>query len=209
MSYPHFRLLCVGLPILILGLSCSGRTEQHYFPLKNGAKWEYALEYLSAGGEVVKGRAVTRIDGQKTIAGKRYFRSVLVTSGIPGAESSHRYFRRAPEGLYAIDGDQLQFGEYMSLPLPLEVGRAWKVESATAQMLCEAERIEAAELLDKRFDDCLRITCEGTIHEGGRQGSLSSITHQCPDVGRVKETAEFVRGSVRVTYSLMLEDFRH
>ena len=120
---------CFALLLLLQVVAgCSKPTASEYFPKpKNGATWEYKLQFMSAvyGGGVQSGKTVIRFDGTETIRNQQYLRRVSVTTGIPGSNPKTRYYRYAPDGIYVVDPSDKDLREYLYIPLPIDVGRSW------------------------------------------------------------------------------------
>jgi hypothetical protein len=174
-----FLVACV-----VLFLGCTRSTE--YFPLSQGAQWEYSVDYLGFFGTPQKGKVVTRVDGTEVMNGKTYYKMVTVSSGIPGFENSSKYYRRDDEGIYEFDGTN----EQLILPFPLEVGRTWTVNEGNQKWTYRVEGIETAHLISKKYDDCVKISFEmvqttDTIF-GAATDQLSGVTYRAQGVGEVK-----------------------
>jgi len=161
--------------------------EEYFLEPPIGARWEYSLENMVPFLGVQKGKVLRRVDGEETINGKTYFKTVTVFSGIPGRESYHYYWRKGPDGLYEIDGTDLP--EYLDTPLPLTVGMNWTVQYPNEQQKCSAEAIETVELFDRKYENCLKISFAGEGYSG--------YSYYAPDVGLVKRVIKRNReGSV-------------
>src|SRR5262245_25315804 len=107
--------------LLVTFYGCSGGPNKDYFPYHDGARWEYAVEAMVPFSGVQKGKVISRVDGEETINGKKYYKLVTVYSGIPGAEAEVLYLRKAKDGIYKIDGKYKDNPEYLLVPLPLAV----------------------------------------------------------------------------------------
>ncbi|PYS89382.1 MAG: hypothetical protein DMF64_18015 [Acidobacteria bacterium] len=64
---------------LIVASACGQADGQNYFPLADGAKWEYTGRYSSADGRQFAVRGEIRVDGETLIHGQRYFKYVITT----------------------------------------------------------------------------------------------------------------------------------
>jgi len=183
--------LFLSLPLYGAFCGCGGTSVQQYFPLKEGAKWNYSLELLMPFGNVVKGELVSRIDGMEEVGGKDYYKLVSVSSGIPGAEPEYQFMRVDDKGVYAIDSKNRDFGEYLVAPVPFQAGGSWEVVSSKGKQTCTLESFEPAEMIEEKFDNCARISCKGELSEDGRSMDVESTTHRCPGIGLVKENSKF------------------
>lgn len=184
---------------------CSTRSGDRYFPMGDKATWEYSLEMLTPQGSIVKGEMVLRVDGKESISGKDYYKTVSVASGIPGAETQYGFVRADVVGIYAIDKDKKDFGEYLVAPLPLKVGAGWDIASPSGKAKCQVENFGPAELMDRKIEDCARISCAGVMSIKGQDLKFESTTYRCPDIGVVKET-EVLGGLDRFVLSQTLKN---
>jgi hypothetical protein len=160
------------MSLLIAVCSCSkpaGQGADYLPPLSNGASWHYNIEYMAFGVGVQNGKAVDRIDGTESLGGKTYFKEVVVYSGIPGAEPEITYHRQGPEGVFSIDGKHKDRGEYLEFPFPLNVGKAWTVTSPARTLDYKVESIETLELIDRKYEDCLKLSF---VANDGQRGTI-------------------------------------
>ena len=132
-----------------------------YFPLSDGARWEYAIQFANPGQGTQTATAVTRIDGQETIQGNTYWKMVTVMSGVPGAEPSIEYMRKTDDGVYVVTAGARDEPEHLSVRLPLVVGATWQLESPALSAECRVAARENAELLDRTYEDCFKVSCTG------------------------------------------------
>jgi len=181
------RKVCHMKLLLILCLvGCSPGYSQEYFPLKDGAQWEYSLEMLAPSGQQVFGRIKTRVDGTRTINGVDYFKVISISSGIGGAEPEINYFRASPDGIYILPGTKLDQPEQLYLPASPEVGSEWHVQVPESDLHYTVQAIETAELFDKKYENCLKISVEGTVRmEGSETLSAKGVMHLAPSIGTV------------------------
>lgn len=148
-----FSLCCVS------GVSpaCAGTRGTNYFPLSDGAKWEYAGRYSSADGKEFNVRATARVDGETLINGKRYFKFVLTSdfSEMPGGRRVEevRYYRYGDGGLYVRRGEESDKAERLELPLSVSPGVKWLSGAAEAR----AERAGAVSAGGREYRDCLKV----------------------------------------------------
>jgi len=95
-----------GVTFASLALLGCGTGEPDYFPLSNGARWTYAIDFVIGAGPAQKASAVLRIEGTERIGDATYLKQVAVVSGVPGAEQSVEYLRVAGDGIYGLHGTE-------------------------------------------------------------------------------------------------------
>lgn len=171
-------VLCC-IPALVS--ACVQVYGKNYFPLTNGAKWEYVGQLTSAAGRHSNITSLIHIDGEILIHGQRYFKYVVTAdfSGIPGGPKSHeevRYYRVAPDGIYVLLGRDIEQPELLEMPLPIPIGVKWL--SGTTQV--HAEHAGTIKIGDREYRDCLKVTFR--LADGVR----STMNYLAPDVGIVK-----------------------
>jgi hypothetical protein len=185
MSYVFRRLTALALCLLLtVSPACAYAAGNNYFPLADGAKWEYTGRFSSADGKEFGLRATIRVDGETLIGGRRYFR--LVTSSdpnIPGPPEANkhlegvRYYRIAADGIYFRPGDNdPNKPDVLELPLPIPVGVRWLSGVNEAQ----AERAGTIRVGGREYRDCLKVTFR--LGDGAR----STENYYAPGVGVVK-----------------------
>lgn len=183
-AVPHYtpQWLCALTLCLVLATipACAQASGKNYFPLSDGAKWEYAGRFLpSTGGQYIA-RATIRIDGTALIRGRRYYKHVTtVTTDAPNVpmEVEHvRYYRVEAGGIYFLPGNDLSGEERLAMPLPIPLRQRWL--SATIKVI--AERAGTVEAGGHKYADCLKLTYRET--GGGR----TTEDYLAPGVGIVK-----------------------
>jgi hypothetical protein len=142
-------------------LGCQA-APQDFIPLEMGRTAVYDVEYVTGLGDVQRAQAIVRIDAKKQIGGHEYVRVVQVVTGIPGYEPQILYQRMAADGLHEVRYVEGRPVEYLSLPLPLTVGRQWTFEVAGSRIACRVEAQEPAVLPEKTYNDAYKIACSGT-----------------------------------------------
>lgn len=137
---------------------CAQTDGRKYFPLTDGARWEYAGRYSSADGKEFAARAAARVDGQTLIGGKRYFKFVLTSdfSGMPGGRRIEdvRYYRYGDDGLYFRLGNDSEKPDLLEMPSPVPFGAKWLSGTTEAQ----AERAGTVKVRGGEYKDCLKVT---------------------------------------------------
>jgi hypothetical protein len=171
-SAPHytprgFRAVALCL-LLAAAPACARAQGKDYFPLSDGARWEYAGRYSSADGKEFTARATARVDGETLIGGKRYFKFVLASdfSGMPGGRRVEevRYYRYSDDGLYVRKADEPDKADRLELPWRVSAGVKWL--SGTAEV--RAERANSVSVGGREYRDCLKVIYRET---GGRSST--------------------------------------
>jgi len=129
--------LCIALAVTP---ACARSYGKNYFPLKDGAKWEYIGRFPSASGQQVSVRATTRVDGETLINGKLYYKFAITSdfSGAPEVSKSNedvRYYHIADDGIYVRPGVDPDKPDLLEMPLPIPIGTKWL--SGTSEVQAE------------------------------------------------------------------------
>lgn len=182
---PHYTpewLLALGLSLLLATApACAQTRARNYFPLADGAKWEYTGRYSSADGKEFSIRATARVDGETLIDGRRYFKFVLTSDfhGVPEISrqvQDVRYYRFAEDGIYFRPGNAADKPDLLEMPLPVPVGVKWLSGTTEAQ----AERAGTIRAGGHDYADCLKVT----FRVAG--GTRTTDYYYAPHVGIVK-----------------------
>ena len=188
--------------VVTFSVACAHSNGKNYFPLVDGAKWEYVGHAFSTGtGKKLNVRATARVDGETIINSKRYFKYVLVSdfSNIPEigkAVESVRYYRVAEDGIYVRPGNDPDRPELLEMPLPIPIGTKWLSGSTEVQ----AERVSTVKVGDREYRDCLKLTL--------RQSDGLRVTEDylAPNVGTIKSV--FVNNTApKSTVEITLEKY--
>jgi hypothetical protein len=171
-------ILCYALTFMS---ACAQSNGKNYFPLADGAKWEYVGRSSSATGKQFSVRASARVDGETLINGKRYFKYVLVSdfSSVPEigkAGESVRYYRVAEDGIYVRPGIDPDKPDLLEMPLPIPIGTKWLSGSTEVQ----AERVGTIKVGNREYRDCLKLTLRQS------DGLRVTENYLAPDVGTIK-----------------------
>lgn len=166
--------------------SCTTPKSKDFFPLKDGTKWEYTMQYLLPNGTVQTGKYISRIDGIEQINGVSYFKIVEVVSGIPGAESNVTYARKSKEGVFNISAKYKEKPEYLVYKFPIEVGASWTSVFPQGELNYNVESIETLELIDRSIEGCFKLSYTGTIENS----KISGYLFLAEKFGKVKEVSE-------------------
>jgi hypothetical protein len=167
--------------LLNVSTACAGIRVVNYFPLSDGAKWEYAGYFSSVGGKEFGVRATARVDGQTLIEGKKYFKLVVTTdlSGVPdiGRRMEEvRYYRYAEDGLYFRPGGDPNSKDRLELPSPISAGVKWL--NGTTEV--KAESAGTVQIEGRQYQDCLKVIIKGA------NDARSVENYYAPGVGVVK-----------------------
>lgn len=179
--YMAERLIAFGLYFILTSTSaCAQAGENNYFPLTDGARWEYAGSFTSASGKELSVRATAKVDGETLIDGKRYFKFVTVSdfSGVPESgrlAEDVRYYRFAKDGIYFRPGNAPDKPDLLEMPLPVPVGIRWL--SGTTEV--QAARAGTLRIGEHEYRNCLKITFKA-------DGTRSTDNYYAPGVGVVK-----------------------
>jgi hypothetical protein len=166
-SAPHYtpqRICALTLCLLLAATSACAQAlgGKDYFPLSNGARWEYSGHFYASNGETYSARMTARVDGEALINGKRYFKFVSTAdySGAPPAVKQIedvRYYRLSEDGIYVRPGIDPTNPSLLELPLPITAGLKWLSGSTEMQ----AERAGMLQMGGREYRDCLKVTFKG------------------------------------------------
>src|ERR1051325_611234 len=125
-SHYTLQVLCaITLCIAVATTPACARTGgRNYFPLADGARWEYTGRFISSAGKQYPVRATVRVDGTTIIRDRRYFKYVTSVDfmGAPDAPTKFeqvRYYRTEAGGIYFLPGNDLDGAERLAIPLPV------------------------------------------------------------------------------------------
>ena len=183
MSYYTLHRLCIfALCFMLTAISaCAQAGGKDYFPLADGAQWEYTGRFLPSTGGQYRARAAIRIEGTTLIRGRRYFKYVISGNftGAPNAPrklEQVRYYRAEAGSIYFLPGNDLDGTERLSMPLPIPVGEQW----FSGAVEVTAERVGTVEAGGHKYADCLKLT----YRQPGVQ--RTNEEYLAPSVGLVK-----------------------
>lgn len=164
-SAPHYtpqRFCALTLCLLLItNFACAQAGGKNYFPLADGARWEYAGRVTSPNGRFDV-PATMRVEGETIIRGKRYFKYLIESdlsalAGSPKRSQEVRYYRAAGDGIYFLPGKDTGGEELLELPLPIHTGVSWL--SGTSEV--SAERAGTIKAGGREYADCLKVTFRG------------------------------------------------
>lgn len=167
--------------LLTIAPACARASAKDYFPLADGAKWEYTGRFSSASGREFSVRATARVDGETLIEGNKYFKLVVTTdlSGVPDVGrrlEEVRYYRYAEGGLYFRPGTDPDSKDRLELPSTVSAGVKWL--SGTTEV--RAESVGTVQAEGRQYKNCLKVIIKGV-------GSARSVeNYYAPGVGVVK-----------------------
>jgi len=180
--YTLYRFCALILCFVLAAASaCAQAGAKNYFPLSDGARWEYAGRFFASTGAQYPGRAIIHIEGITLIRGRRYFKYVTSSSypNVPNAPMNRefvRYYRVEAGGIYFLLGDEPDGAERLGMPLPLRAGERW----LSGAVEVTAESAGTVEAGGKKYADCLNLT---SPHEGDPR---TNEDYYAPGVGLVK-----------------------
>jgi hypothetical protein len=160
-----------------------------YYPLADGARWEFASRYevrSQPDAPARTGRRVDAISGSEEVAGHTYLRFSSTLEGIGDSPVTGRsLLRAAPDGIYARTDATAP--ETLVLPLPPSVGRSWTWQDGWGSWTGKIERQLAVETPAGRFDDCIEVTVELATGAAGARGGVHRRWDYCRGVGAVRQ----------------------
>jgi len=163
-----------------------------YFPLTEGARWEYDVEVVRSGGAPRTLKATRIVRGEKEVDGKRYVKFVTETSGA-GMRVPDQFYRASEQGIYAaVQGAEGK--ELLLLPRHPEDGHTWHGEAqpAITKLSGEVALGETFAYEALRFSDCVRVSLSMTIMErsffgGEKEVPVRFVRWFAPGTGMVRE----------------------
>lgn len=163
-----------------------------YTPLRVGAKWEYATSYSQTTTGSGTATSSEEIVGFEELDGRKYYKSVWFTDGFPGATPLVTFVRRTDEAIYAVSAEESAEGEYVQIPMRLNLGDSWKVDRFSGTLEYTLQSRGELEVPAGAFTDCLQIAIAGEVSIGGASGEI----YLCREVGMVKQVERFSNGTV-------------
>jgi hypothetical protein len=181
--------------------ACSNTGGKKYFPLANGAKWEYIGHTSSVNSNQIKFPVTARVDGETLINGKLYFKYILTSdfSSVPEISKTRehvRYYRIANDGIYYRSGNDPNGPELLEMPLPIPIGTRWLSGNTEVR----AERVGTLQIGDRQYRDCLKVTFRP------QGGSHILENYLAPDVGSIK-SVDMNISEPKSTLELTLEKY--
>ena len=176
--------------LIALLTSCMEQNELDYYPMSIGSEWEYVGKMKRGPGEIISVKSTGRIEGKETINGKEYYKLVTVYEGASGfPPKTVSYLRKTKDGIYLLAGEQKDKPELLSSPLPLKVGKTWKLatHSPTVKGEYRVEGIETVVLNDEKYEECLKIYLQQETD--GVKGER--VDYVAPDIGVIKQLVTF------------------
>ncbi|HEX6901942.1 MAG TPA: hypothetical protein VF789_19630 [Thermoanaerobaculia bacterium] len=184
----------LALPLAaVLAVGCKAGPKG-FMPLETGHKVVYEVEYAGLLGAVQRAEAVQRVEEKTRIGGHEYFRIVTAIKGIPGHVTDTYYQRFAADGLHEVryvDGRPV---DYLSIPWPLKVGKAWLYNDGLTEMTCRVEERASAVLPERTYEDAWKISCY-SVGSGFKEQ-----TYLVEGVGEVRILQDF--GSLKIEMRL-------
>jgi hypothetical protein len=178
---PNKICILVLCGILTFIAACDNIGRKNYFPLADGAKWEYIGLSSLGNGKQIRFLATIRVEGETLINGKRYFKYIISSDFSRVTEDSKeresvRYYRVTDDGIYFRLGSDIDKPELLEMPLPILIDTKWLSGSTEAQ----AKSVGTITIGGREYRDCLKITYK-------QQGIARSLeNYLAPDVGIIK-----------------------
>lgn len=182
LHYTPQWLRALTLCLILAGSpACAQAGRKNYFPIADGAKWEYVGNFSSASGKQFRVRMTSRVEGETLINGKRYFKFVTTSdfSGVPEAGrkvEDVRYYRAAEDGIYIRPSSDPNKPELLEMPTPIPVDVKWLSGATEVQ----AEHVGTIKVNGHEYIDCLKVTYKMA------DGVRVTENYLAPDVGIVK-----------------------
>lgn len=153
-----------ALSVLVLG-GCG--TAPEYYPIEEGATWEYRFEFGNNSGQTL----TERVTGTAEFEGRQYYRVVRTWDGNHPDTS---YLRRDPAGVFR----RTPQGEFLILPSPMKVGTTWRTPWPEGPADSRVDSREDVQIGNRLYRNCLRIKTE--------QPTIGTAeSRYCPGVGLV------------------------
>ena len=197
------KLMCkvlVANVVLFSSATFSQQRGENYFPISDGSTWEYVLDYYAAEMGSAKGKAITSVEGEELINGKKYYKEVTRFIGITKIEPKTSYTRVTKEGVFKIAEGEKDKPEVLHIPFPIGVGSSWKVMEKNESFEYRVEGTETLEMFHQKYEECLKISYNGKAKEGPMNG----IMYYAKNVGCVRTYVRF--GPVRM--EILLEKYQ-
>jgi hypothetical protein len=207
--YCYFSLACSFQPTSrpsSADVSSSDEWEA-YFPLSEGGRWEYSIEFSLENSDVKKGRAVMKIDGQEVINGQKYYKYITTYFGLPGPQGDVSYYRSAKEGIYKIESTKKDAPELLITPFPIALDSTWTVIKPEGSTHYRVEGVESVELPDQKYENCLKISYEWDTKNSSERGYLKGISYRARGIGEIKSTAVY-KGKESYTLTFTLGSYK-
>lgn len=200
------------LPLSILAcLSGCERTEQAYFPLQEGASWEYRvttedMDMEKQFIEIVQNEATREIDGESVFT--RNVNDSVLYFYRPDDAGIHRIGMKRPTDINTLYEEQTHF----VLRYPLQAGTSWEQETVTGvlavvmdpfrrhyklrtpvQMTYTVDNVDSKVQVEAGyFEQCVEVTGLGKTRVDADKAigtiniTVASTDWYCPGVGLVK-----------------------
>ena len=157
-------MLCALSLFLLLPTTpaCARSGGKDYFPLAEGARWEYAGRLSTPKGQFDIPASI-HIDGETLIRGRRYLKYVIESDlsammKAPKHTQEVRYYRVAADGIYFLPGKDTEGEELLEMPLPTPMSVSWLTDTSEVR----AESAGTVSAGGREYADCLKITYRGS-----------------------------------------------
>ena len=177
---------------VLLASACAKQEGTYYFPMSDGARWEYSSKTCREGN-CKKGTMISLIDGEETINGKKYYKMVTVVG--EALEQTINHNRKTKEGVYRISGKHKDKPEQLVLPFPFMVGKMWTYQPYEPFLATNEMRVAGKETLfldDKKYENCFKISLTSVVEKGEWKGvEILGTVYYAPNIGMVKQILRF------------------
>lgn len=177
---------------VLITSACAKREGTYYFPMSDGARWEYTAKSCMEGN-CKKGKSTNLIDGEETINGKKYYKMVTILG--QSLVQTINCNRKTKEGVYRIWGKHKDKPEQLVLPFLFTVGKTWTYQSYEPFLATNEMRVTGKETLfldDKKYENCFKISLASVVEEGTWKGvEILGTVYYAPNVGMVKQVLRF------------------
>jgi hypothetical protein len=196
---PIARIAILTVISAVFLLACAKPQGEEYFPLSEGARWQYAVQASVPFVGVKNGKVTSHVEEKKRVNGKQYYKVLTVLSGIPGPPVQVNFYRKTNDGVFKVDGGGKSDAEYLETPFPLAVGTTWTVQRPDRFLRYQVEGIKTVEVFGQAYKDCLKISYQGHIQAIPSEGYF----YRARKIGTIKE----VRKVKRSTMNILLERY--
>jgi hypothetical protein len=181
----------VGYAAVLLGSpACTDeKSGARYYPLREGARWEFEAHYEQEGAPVASerdGRRIEIVEGSEERSGRQYLVLASTLEGIGTEPVTGRALVRVdPDGVY-IRGEAAD-DETLLLPSPLVVGQTWSWQDSWGHWEGTALRELSVETPAGRFERCVEVSLVLASVGAVARGGVRRVLDYCRGVGPVRQ----------------------
>ncbi|RBP40542.1 hypothetical protein DES53_108249 [Roseimicrobium gellanilyticum] len=186
------KLLALALIAFVIWNAYRVRGGEDYLLPEPGKIYYYTVTLTAKSGTILETEASFSNDGLVDIDDKEFYKFVLNVDNIPALNKKVFYSRIAKDGIYSRTSSKVRIPEFMDLPLPPVVGHKWTYEVEGQPYDAEILASESVATPDRSYRGCVKV-----VARGGPGGQFrESTTYYAPRVGMVKQTVEFLDGTM-------------